>query len=210
MNKMKILLVDDDPTWLDLLSQYLHHHMENIVIRTATDGRCALNLLQAEDMDVILLDVNLTETKMDGIAWGFEFRAVSRAPILMVTSLNDAELAKDSFASGAVDFIDKEDYVTLPKKIRQVCMGQSATQHLAQEYQQLKQREQLNLLTTSEQEVLSLLRQGYKQAEIEKMLYKSHNTIRSQIKSLLKKLGVKTSKEAVLKIESNGIYDKYT
>ncbi|SMF81836.1 response regulator [Pseudobacteriovorax antillogorgiicola] len=57
----KILLVDDDPTSLEIMAQLLKDHYH---ITTAPDGEAALNILASDSFDLVITD--LVMPKVDG------------------------------------------------------------------------------------------------------------------------------------------------
>ncbi len=69
----------------------------------------------------------------------------------------------------------------------------------------MKREEALRNLTPAEREVFELLNDGYTHTQIETKLYKTESTLKNQINKMLKKLGVKSGKEAVEKIRRKGI-----
>ena len=82
---------------------------------------------------------------------------------------------------------------------------------LIDDFNKLKKQEQLKDLTNAEKDLFELLEKGYSRSEIQEKLIKTENTIKTQIKNILKKLGVKNTKEAVRKVQTRGILkkDKY-
>lgn len=60
---MKILIVDNDPVYLNLLAEVLRLHDYEIV--TAMDGEAALSRLREEPVDLIVSDISMP--KMNGI-----------------------------------------------------------------------------------------------------------------------------------------------
>ncbi|HEY9060738.1 MAG TPA: LuxR C-terminal-related transcriptional regulator [Pseudobacteroides sp.] len=73
------------------------------------------------------------------------------------------------------------------------------------EYKKYKRDEQLKDLTNSEKEVFSYLEKGYSYSQIQETLYKSRNTVKTQIRSILSKMKVKTYKDAVKKVKTGGL-----
>ena len=79
---------------------------------------------------------------------------------------------------------------------------------LLDDYHKLKQEEELKSLSPSEREVFDLIEQGNTQNEIGKKLFKSEQTLKNQVHSILKKLGVRSSKDAIEKVKKMGIFKK--
>lgn len=99
-----ILIVDDEQSYRQLLS--LVFEGDGHVIRTAMNGREALELLQAEMADVIISDVKMPD--MDGIEM---LRAVREIHpdlgVILMTAFASVDTARDAFKLGADDFIQK-------------------------------------------------------------------------------------------------------
>ncbi len=99
-----ILIVDDEQSYRQLLSLVFEGSGNNI--RTAMNGRQALELLQAEPADVIISDVKMPD--MDGIEM---LRAVRETlpdvGVVLMTAFASVETAREAFKLGADDFIQK-------------------------------------------------------------------------------------------------------
>jgi NarL family two-component system response regulator LiaR len=76
---------------------------------------------------------------------------------------------------------------------------------LLKEFTRLKREEQLKELTAAEREVFDMIEQGYTQSQIGRMLHKTESTLKNQVNKLLKKLGVRSSREAVKKVRRKGL-----
>jgi len=101
----KILVVDDVPENVRLLEAVLVPRGYEVV--TATDGRAALDLIETEEPDLILLDVMMPG--LDGYAVCSSLRAnddTAVLPVIMVTSSIGQEKTK-AIEAGADDFIPK-------------------------------------------------------------------------------------------------------
>ena len=102
----RILIVDDLPANLRLLEARLQ--AEYFDVRTALSGRAALDLIGAERIDLVLLDVMMPDMT------GFEVCSALKAdpgtahiPVVMVTSLDQTEDRVKGLESGADDFLTK-------------------------------------------------------------------------------------------------------
>lgn len=100
-----ILLVDDEPTNLQVLRQVLQ---QDYRLQFATDGQRALELAREYTPALILLDVMMPG--MDGYAVCRALKADERTatvPVIFVTALTDVADEVEGFAAGCVDYITK-------------------------------------------------------------------------------------------------------
>lgn len=107
--KMKILLVDDDPLFLELLSGYLEV-IGYSDVHTASHGSEALRLAKVakRHFDCFLLDIRMPG--MDGIGLCRELRklpAYATTPIVMITSMTQKTFVDEAFQAGANDYVTK-------------------------------------------------------------------------------------------------------
>lgn len=99
----KILLIDDDPTLLHLLSQYLHESGFTIV--EAANGQIGLRLAYSEKPDLVLLDVMLPG--MDGWEVCARLRELTDLPIIMLTAKTTEADKLRGFRLGVDDYVTK-------------------------------------------------------------------------------------------------------
>jgi putative two-component system response regulator len=100
-----LLLVDDEPTNLQLLRQILQDRYR---LMFATDGERALQVAHAQRPDLILLDIMMP--RMDGLAVCRELKAhadTAHIPVIFVTALGDSVDEAQGLELGAVDYITK-------------------------------------------------------------------------------------------------------
>jgi two-component system, OmpR family, alkaline phosphatase synthesis response regulator PhoP len=110
MQRKKILVVDDEIKVCDLLRIYGERDGYEVI--TATDGNSALNQVQEQNPDLILLDLNLP--KLDGVEVCRRVRLRSRVPIIMLTARDEERDKIGGLETGA------DDYVTKPFSPREV------------------------------------------------------------------------------------------
>ena len=102
----KILLIDDNEQNLELLLAYL----EDLGARleTATDGILAIEAIEADAPDLILLDVMMP--RMSGFQVCAKIKgdpATRDIPVVMVTALNEVADIERAVECGADDFLTK-------------------------------------------------------------------------------------------------------
>lgn len=104
VTERRILVVDDEPELRNLISMGLE--CLNATIKTAANGREALDLLKKEKFDAVLSDIKMPY--MDGIQLLTELRKLDvEIPFVILTGHGDKQSAVDALRMGALDFIDK-------------------------------------------------------------------------------------------------------
>lgn len=103
---MRILLVDDDRDFLDLLSHFLGRYMGPCTIVCTQSPQEAIGHLEAEDADILVSDFDLPDKN------GLELLDVARRHCLphmsfIVSSHNDRMLECESLRRGAMFCLDK-------------------------------------------------------------------------------------------------------
>jgi DNA-binding response OmpR family regulator len=172
MNKIKILLAEDDVNLGNLLKNYLTAKNYNTVL--CANGNTALNAFSAESFNLCILDIMMPE--MDGLTLAKEIRLTDpEMPVMFLTAKNQKDDILEGFKAGADDYITKpfsmEELLyrieailrrtsgsTINKKEDSYIIGAYAFDPLKQ---MLLYRDQNVKLTTKESELLELLcRQG--------------------------------------------------
>ena len=154
--KYSILAVDDEPFNLDLIEAAFLDY-DNVLITNASDGKKALEQLENNEFDVVLLDISMPV--MDGLEVLKQIREnerFSQLPVLMVTA--NAEKEHESIVLGASDFISK------PYDIEILCARTLNYAKLNQFHKQVKNQnkileEKVQERTAALQETLKLAKQ---------------------------------------------------
>ncbi|MBU5346746.1 response regulator transcription factor [Paenibacillus lautus] len=206
MNRIQIFLVEDDPDWVKSMTVFLNAQEDMIVVGTAESPEQAIAMAQILSFDIVLMDIQLTAGRLDGIYTAAEIlERKPQAKVIMLTSLGDELVIMQSFTAGAVNYIEKPRFKELPEAIRSAVLHPGSMEVLLKEFARLKREEQLRGLTPAEREVFDLLDEGYTHSQMEQKLFKTESTLKNQINKILKKLGVRSSKEAVEKVRRKGI-----
>lgn len=99
----KILVVDDDQNICELLRLYIEK--EGYEVSIANDGRKALELFEAQNPDLVMLDIMLPE--LDGWQVCREIRKKSQCPIIMLTAKGEVFDKVLGLELGADDYVVK-------------------------------------------------------------------------------------------------------
>ena len=103
MNKPKILVVDDEPSILKLISAYLTP--EGYDVYTAADGPAGLKAARAFKPNLIILDIMLPG--MDGIELLSRLRRESEAYVILLTARTEETDKVVGLSVGADDYVTK-------------------------------------------------------------------------------------------------------
>lgn len=116
-NAIKLLLVDDEIGFVDVLSKRLSKR--NMDVTAAYSGTEAIQALRKQDFDVAVLDLKLED--MDGIEILRIFKKLIPAmPVIMLTGHGSEQAAREGMACGAFDYLTKpSDLDDLVEKIHQ-------------------------------------------------------------------------------------------
>lgn len=104
--KGHLLVVDDEEVNRDLLSRRLER--KGYLVTTAEDGREALEKIETQHFDMVLLDIMLPV--LDGITVLTKIRkefAAGELPVIMVSAKDDSEGIVEALQMGANDYITK-------------------------------------------------------------------------------------------------------
>jgi two-component system, OmpR family, response regulator PrrA len=99
----RVLVVEDDEDIAQALQRSLR--MEGYDVRTAADGRAALEQGHAFAPDLVILDLGLP--KLDGVEVARELRADDDVPILILTARDALESRVEGLDAGADDYLVK-------------------------------------------------------------------------------------------------------
>ncbi|MGA2222206.1 MAG: hybrid sensor histidine kinase/response regulator [Verrucomicrobiia bacterium] len=145
-----ILIVDDTPANLQLLTEMLKKH--GYRVRPVPSGKLAIQAVQNEKPDLILLDINMPE--MNGYEVCEHFKAdeaLKEIPVLFISALDETIDKIKAFAAGGVDYVTKpfqfeevEARVQTHLKLRRLQIElESRNRQLQENYDQLRKLEDL-------------------------------------------------------------------
>ncbi len=99
----RVLVVDDDPTLLEIAATYLS--AAGGVVDTAADSVAALELAAARQPDLVVLDRMIPG--VDGLTVARRLRETSAVPIIMLTALGEPEHRIEGLEAGVDDYLGK-------------------------------------------------------------------------------------------------------
>jgi two-component system nitrate/nitrite response regulator NarL len=205
--KLRVIVADGDPLARGLIVQGLRDSGRFVVVATAADGVEALELASHYRPELLVTEATLP--RVNGIE--LTRRVTAAAPevgVVLLTVFAEADLALAALRAGAKGVLSKEiGMEALSRALVGVHQGEAAVSRLliAKLVEQLQRvpepgrglRPVHSTLTTREWEVLDLLSSGAGTAEVADRLVVTEDTVYSHVKSLMRKLGVRTRAEAI-------------
>ena len=176
------------------------------MVAEATSGREAVELAAFYRPDAVVMDVKLPV--MDGVEATRIIHDRSPATcIVLLASAPDDSLGLRALRAGAAGYLSKDvEPDVLPRVLRGAIEGEAAISRrlamtLIESYRRAPRggsgfRPVRSALTDREWEVLDLLSEGAGTEDIARTLVLSTETVRSHLKNLYRKLGVRSREEA--------------
>jgi DNA-binding NarL/FixJ family response regulator len=197
---IRLLLVDDHPVMRAGLANLLASEPGFDVAGQATDGLQGVRLWQELRPDVCLLDI--TMQGIDGIETLRRIRVADpSARVVMLTSSEAPEDLSQAVAAGAAGYVTKNvEHDELVQAIRSAHAGSHVISSDMQRLATQRTGDTSPLparLTPREEEVLDLLREGFTNNEIGRLLGISTRTAKAHVAAVIEKLGVVDRTQAV-------------
>ena len=212
---IRVLLVDDDALMRAGLDAIFSSDDAIEVVGEASDGRLAVERVRGLRPNVVLMDVRMPD--VDGIAATREVVAVAPdARVVILTTFEDDEYIFGALTAGASGFLLKR---TSPEllidAIKAVAAGDSllspsVTRRVIDRMAALPSGEavldrRVDVLTAREREVLEQLARGLSNAEIAGALVIEESTVKTHVKRILMKLGLRDRVQAVIFAYESGL-----
>ncbi len=213
MEPLTVIIADDHQFFRDGVRALLDAQLDMECVGEAATGEEAVRLSAEVQPDVVLMDMQMPG--MSGVeATRQILRSSPQIRILMVTMFEDDHLVFAAMRAGARGYLLKgARHEDMARAIRAVGSGDAifspgiaaklvdyfaALQpgHLPQVFPELSSRER---------EILQLLAQGYKNAEIADRLVVSPKTVRNYVSNIISKLQVADRAQAILRAKEAGL-----
>lgn len=208
---IRIVIADDHPIFRDGLRKLLSLVDDFEVVGEARDGREVLELIQAKQPDVLLLDLRMPG--MDGLATLQKMQAVStKTRVIVLTASDDKNEFVQAMRLGCAGIVLKQTATDLLyKSIRKVHAGeiwldshttaavmrQFASSSTAAAPPSKRMRER-SPISQREREIVALVAQGFKNKEIAEKMFISEQTVKNHLHNIFEKLGVSDRLELAL------------
>jgi DNA-binding NarL/FixJ family response regulator len=195
-DEITALIVDDHEVVREGLRLSLSRAPHIRIVGEAGDGASAIELALRRKPDVVIMDVRMPG--MDGLeATRSLTDQAPNAKVLIFTAYSERSLLGRAFDSGANGYILKEaPHQTLVKAIEKVAAGEGYVDPALMPAF-LAGKDQADMLTAREREILQLLADGMSNADVADKLFISQETVKSHVRHILTKLEADTRTHAV-------------
>jgi DNA-binding NarL/FixJ family response regulator len=211
---VRVLLVDDDDLMRAGLRSVLSSDDGIEVVGEAGDGRAALDEIRKLRPDLVLMDIRMPD--LDGISATREVLAAEPAiRVVVLTTFEEDDYIFEALSAGASGFLLKR---TKPEEliaaIHTVADGDSllspsvtrrVIDRMAGQPAAALSGARLEALTPREREVLELVGRGLSNQEIAEAFFIEESTVKTHVKRILMKLGLRDRVQAVILAYETGV-----
>jgi DNA-binding NarL/FixJ family response regulator len=202
---IRVLLADDEGLVRGGLRAIIGAEGDMEVVGEAADGSRVGPLVRRLEPDVVLMDIRMPE--VDGIEATRQVTAMTTATpvrVIVLTTFEHDDYVYEALRAGASGFLLKR---ARPEEmlhaIRVVASGDSllfpvAIRDLAARLPGSRANPVSAALTGREQEILRLMAAGLSNGEISQRLYVGVETVKTHVRSILRKLGARGRTQAVI------------
>lgn len=202
MSDIKVVLAEDHHVVRAAVATLLTKEPDIIVIGEVAEGGELMKVLEEMKPDVLVLDAHMPGHKVVQSAKMLQ-KSCPDVKILVLSAYNRREYVVGLLSAGAAGYVLKDDPPEmLVRAVRQVAAGgEWISPRVAKVLVKSVRHEDKStttVLTDREMDVLELMARGHKNEDIAEKLVITTQTVKNHVRSIFRKLGVKTRVEAVL------------
>jgi DNA-binding NarL/FixJ family response regulator len=198
---MNILIVEDEPMIAEDIAMTLAH-AKYTVVGISYNLKDAINILDKNVCDIVLLDINLNGTQ-DGLNIAQILKEKYNLPFIFITSYSDKETLSAAKLTQPCGYIVKPFSDASLLTTFEVAMVNYAQRYKSEQnhldFGLINSRIETSL-SEREQEVLKLIYDGMTNVQISKMLFISINTIKKHINNSYLKIDATTRSNAIARL----------
>ena len=210
-DKIRILVADDFQLLREDICELINKESDMEVVGMAANGKEIVELADKVSYDIILMDIEMEQMNAGIYATEKIRQKNPEAKIIFLSVHETKDIVVTAMGAGAVDYLVKDSpdeeilhHIRCANEGHPIMQGR-VHEMVMQEYARLQKSERsllffinnISKLTATEHDLIRLLLQGYKVQQIAEVRCVEVSTIKTQIKSLLRKFGCSRTKEIV-------------
>ena len=201
MNKIKVLIVDDEKLITEGLKIMLSIFDDLDIVGVASNGYKALEICKKEEINVVLMDIRMD--KCDGVLGTRLIKeSCPNTKVLILTTFNDEEYIHEALKYGASGYLLKDSsHEVIYSGLKSAFMGnvvvhpevatKIVSHHSGDHQCDLNKITNEYRLTPKEITIIKEISNGLTNKEIGEKLFLSEGTIKNNISSILLKLNLR-------------------
>ena len=191
-NKVRVLLVDDNREFASNFGEIISLDARLDYLGCASCKEDGISMSLDLKPDMVVMDLNLSGTALDGIDAAKEIRVKTGIQVLLLTAYENEDIilcaSKRAFASG---YIFKSQFKSIADVVFQTARSNTVEKTMIKD-------SVFRGLTGAEEAVL----RGFIVGDVNKFSHASPSTIEKQLTSIYRKLGVKCGRELLRVFEN--------
>jgi DNA-binding NarL/FixJ family response regulator len=201
-----IALVDDHQMMVLGLRTLFHQRPEVDVVGYAHDAEDAVAVCREREPDVVVLDVALEGSEVDGFELCRRLRAERPdMQVVFYTGVDDIAVAEKAFSAGALGVVSKGESPS--DLLRAVLLASRGKRYTSPALVARAGRRDFDELSPKQLAALRLLAQGLERRQIAERMGIGEETVKSHLTEVRRKLGARTSAQAVALGLINSLFD---
>lgn len=218
---IKVLIADDLQPICRRYQNYINKDSDMQAVGIAYSGKEVIEKATILTPDIILMDIEM-ETRTAGLdATKYILKQFPQTKIIILTVYEDDEFVFQAFQLGVSDYLLKdaspEEIISCIRDAYHNCspIRPVIAEKIRREFQRVKTSEQsflyclhiITQMTQTEIDILDLLSQGYSRSQICEIRCVELSTVKTHIKSILKKFNKTSSAEVIALMNELQIFD---
>ncbi|MGN6127624.1 MAG: response regulator [Humibacter sp.] len=209
--KIRVLIADDQPLFASGLGMQLDAQPDICCIGVAVDGDDAVRLAAELHPDVVLMDIRMPGGGGIRATESIVAREADPPAVVMLTTIRRDEAVYLALRAGAAGFLTKD---ATPHEV----MGTIRAVHAGQELppgesigewvpatEAAAREDAIAPLSEREKEVFLLMAKGLSNSEIATATYLGETTVKTHVRAVLQKLGLRSRVQVVVFAYENGL-----
>jgi DNA-binding NarL/FixJ family response regulator len=196
------VVLDRHPLWHEAVEHVLHRLDVRVVAKT-TSPTVALNAIEKQRPDLLITDVTMDDSDLDGIECVREaIELLPELSAIVLSMRSDSDVVDAAIDAGAFAHVAKTSHPDALAETIGDALAISSDDAMPSEATERQSR-----LTRRELEILQLLAQGHSNQQLAKLLWVTEQTIKFHLSNIYRKLNVSNRTEAAHWAQVRGLLE---